>query len=151
MSLIAPRVGEKFEYRFGNNAELTGFRCDGYLRMVERKSNRDTVADSILEDILCEEEKKKGMSKLRMQWTDRAHAEFVTGCGVCGCVAPLQKVKRSYKMVPWSREHIDEERENSWRRNGEPCWGMSSEGYEKDRPSLWRRAVRFVLTLSRKF
>ena len=159
MSLTAPRICEGFHYKSRNGMEGE-YRCDGYMRLavpgekslgLKRRRTRAERKEVKMVERIMRPKRLPRRQRLRLHWTDRAHAEFATGSGVCGCMAPIQDVIRSGKLVPWKQDMIDEHRRSSARRTGELFWqGSHDAEYVLMRPPLARRFLNWMFAWPRK-
>lgn len=102
------KAGARFAYQ-GSNYRLNSFLCE---------VSAEPQVDPWLSDLFAEWEAEEaakvpiGMRRIKLRYCLPEEAEFVTGSGVCGCIAPIDEVELD-GMVEWSESELAEHHERA--------------------------------------
>lgn len=102
------QAGALFLYK-GRQYRLDGFLCE----MPERQRGAGVV-ESLLAQIEAELQ-ISGQRRIRLRWCLPEHASYVSGSGVCGCVAPISEIEFA-GIVAWSEQDLAAHHEAAVRR-----------------------------------
>lgn len=107
----ALKAGALFHYR-GSCFRLNSFLCEA-----EDKQCDDPLLAKLFSEIEAEEAAEAaklpgGMRRVKLRYCLPEEAEFVTGSGVCGCIAPLNEIELD-GMVDWSESELAEHHERA--------------------------------------
>lgn len=107
------RAGSLFLYK-GRQYRLDGFLCE----MPERQRGVGVV-ESLLAQIEAELQ-ITGQRRIRLRWCLPEQASYVSGSGVCGCIAPISEIEFA-GIVAWSDQDLAAHHEAAMRlgRKGE--------------------------------
>lgn len=108
---ITPAIGTVFKF-IDNRLHGGSFRVTGYLCEMPKPSG------NWIDDLLYDTQQKINGKKL--MFCRREDAEFVSGAGVCGCVAAIDKIE-VIGRVSWSSEEIKESEDMALRMVGRPA------------------------------
>lgn len=102
------KAGVRFTYQGSN------YRLNCFLREV----SAEPQVDPWLADLLAEWDAEDaasvpaGMRRIKLRYCLPEEAEFVSGSGVCGCLAPIDEIELD-GMVEWSEKDLAEHHERA--------------------------------------
>lgn len=92
------RAGTLFRYK-GQQ-----YRLDGFLREMPQQEPALGFLETLLAEIAAESQ-RPGRLRLRLRWCLPEQATYLSGSGVCGCVAPISEVE-VVGVVSWSKQAL---------------------------------------------
>ena len=121
----APDIGTTFDY------QGSSYRVDCWLKamldqsditmaMISKKAMEvGELSPDLIDMILASTQRKLGPRNEKLIGCTREEAEYVSGVGVGGCLAPIEEIKITGR-VKWPAHIIDECREQALRLVGRP-------------------------------
>jgi hypothetical protein len=126
--LKAPDVGTLFDYNGGS------YRVTSWLKAMPNQSDitmdqimaqaikdDQALSPAVIDLILASAQQRVGPRREKLIGCTRDDAEYVSGYGVCGCIAPIEDIRITGR-VNWPTHVIDEYRQQALRLVGEPVF-----------------------------